>query len=188
MADAHYFLAVPLSDDARTILSDWREELKEEVSFKSWVHPLDFHITLAFLGSASEKAISLTKEKIGAISSFYPAFQLEINGLGTFGKQESPRVFWAGVQHSEALIKLQKKVHEACKEVGFSLDSRPYSPHITLARRWKEKSPLDVKKIQTFNIQAGVTSFPVQEMILYQTHLNRTPKYEAISRFSLMGE
>ncbi|MFC4321136.1 RNA 2',3'-cyclic phosphodiesterase [Litchfieldia salsa] len=179
----HYFLAVPIPGHIREMLSDWCNRLKDQFPFKSWVHPEDFHLTLAFLGQTEEVILERIQEEMQIISDQTNTFDLTMNGIGIFGREEAPRIFWAGVEGSEELNALQKKVHSVCTEIGFSLDNRPYNPHITLARRWKGQEDYKKLQIDLFNQSQENTSFRCEEIVLYQTHLKRTPKYEKISRF-----
>jgi RNA 2',3'-cyclic 3'-phosphodiesterase len=179
----HYFLALPIPKSSREILIEWCEDLKREFPFKSWVHPEDYHITLAFLGNTHEHTLEKVKEEVRLITKGQASFELVMNGVGTFGRKDAPRIFWAGVHTNVELNALQKKVHNACTNIGFSLDERPYNPHITLARRWKEQLFFEKSKLTNFNQKLEETPFRCEEVVLFQTHLDRSPKYEAISRF-----
>ncbi|MBD8069024.1 RNA 2',3'-cyclic phosphodiesterase [Bacillus sp. PS06] len=185
MADHHYFLAVPIPKSTKAELSKRSEELKQAFPFKSWVHPEDYHITLAFLGSSSDEALSKVKEQMTMTLNDYPSFEIVANGIGTFGKNDAPRIFWVGVEKNQELSLLQQKIYQSVTEIGFSLDKRPYNPHITIARRWKNSDGFDSSVLDHFNQLYPGVLFPCHEVVLYQTHLDRSPKYEVISRFTL---
>ena len=56
-------------------------------------------------------------------------------GLGVFGPTRKARVLWAGIEGNVvALNKLQKDVEAAAASAGCELDTRPFRPHVTLAR------------------------------------------------------
>lgn len=184
----HYFLAVALPGQTKELLFKWKELLQPKLPFKSWVHPEDFHITLAFLGgTASFTQLNNLKRRMKTIVEMHSSFELQINGIGSFGKKESPRILWAGVNESEQLRSLQKDVFQASIDSGFSLDTRPYSPHITLARRWgSEKSfPFDTVN-DIVQPKDELCLFSVENIVLYQTHMKRMPKYQPLSIFSLL--
>jgi 2'-5' RNA ligase len=74
-------------------------------------------------------------------------------------------------------------------ELGFAQETRSFHPHLTLARRFKGKSPLTVP-IKPY---LPVASEPpiqwlVSEIKLYQSHLQKKPMYEAIAAFKLGNE
>ncbi|MEI2325535.1 RNA 2',3'-cyclic phosphodiesterase, partial [Pseudomonas aeruginosa] len=115
--------------------------LKGSLPFKRWVHRDDLHITLAFLGAAEEaqleKANRLIADQIGA----FHVLPLVFDHFGTFGKKDEPRVLFAGIQESPPLSDLETMVAGCCLEAGFSLDRRPFHPHMTLARKWDGDRP-----------------------------------------------
>ena len=62
--EPHYFVAITLPNHIKEVLSNYREEMQEELPFRSWVHKEDYHITLSFLGSATEEQLEGIKEWI----------------------------------------------------------------------------------------------------------------------------
>lgn len=183
----HYFLAVPLSEETRSFLTLWAEQHQDELFFKQWVHPQDYHITLAFLGKAPFQQMKELKQSVSEAAAPHRPFSLEINRPGTFGKKERPRIFFAGTAHSDALLSLHNDVYSACESVGFVLDRRPYRPHLTIAKKWTGSKLFDPNRINDFVNRDGSPTWRVNEIVLYQTHLNRTPKYQPLKRFPLTG-
>jgi 2'-5' RNA ligase len=182
----HFFFALKLPDSAKLVLKEHCEKLRESLPFKRWVHHEDFHITLAFLGFAPSEKLAVAENNLEEAIRGIGSFHLKINRLGFFGKQDSPRIFFADSEESNELQLVRQKVYTACVEAGFKLETRPFRPHITLARKWTGENPfqtevLDLwKKLQPQPITCNGT-----EIALYQTHLDRTPKYEAVKLFSL---
>ncbi|WP_456277946.1 RNA 2',3'-cyclic phosphodiesterase [Bacillus sp. AK128] len=186
MTNTHYFLAIPIPQATKQLYLEWRQLVKEKLPFKSWVHHEDYHITLVFLGDASFSKIQEVKTEMKRISSEYKGFPLQLRGLGYFGRKESPRVFWGGVEVSPSLLQLQQEVFKACQNLGFQLEKRSYSPHMTLARRWGEKTEFPYQELeQLFQPKDELLSFNVENIVLYQTHLNRSPKYQPLAIFPL---
>ena len=183
----HYFLALALPPETKELLFKWRKMLDPRLPFKSWVHPEDLHITLAFLGGqASFKQLTSIKKEMPEIAKEHQHFTLQLNGLGTFGKSDSPRILWAGVEESEPLTALQKDIYQACTDLGFSLDKRKFTPHITMARKWKSETPFSTNDLnEIVQPKEDQSLFKAEHFVLYQTHLNRTPKYQPLSIFSL---
>ena len=54
---SHYFWAVMLPDEVKHIIHHRLEKDKGLFQFKRWVHELDYHITLAFLGYAEPQKL-----------------------------------------------------------------------------------------------------------------------------------
>lgn len=179
---AHFFLAVSLPSHMREVLRQRADLLKNRVDYKQWPDPQDYHITLAFLGAVEPGKISELKPVVLKAASQCAPFSISLNEWGTFGKQDQPRVLWAGVSAEQGLYDLQKMVCDACRSVGFELDTRPYRPHITLAKKWKGNGKLDKSALGT---EIESASWQVKDIVLYQTHLRGTPKYEPVKFFPL---
>ena len=183
---SHFFFAVRLPEHTKLIMKDHMEEIKERVPFSRWVHYMDLHITLAFLGSASPDKLAEATKNVKAALIDEPALTLNINKLGFFGSVDSPRVFWADSEESYELKTIRQKVFSACEKAGFQLETRPFRPHITLARKWSGAHPFDKDMLDLWNeLQPNPLLFLAGDVVLYQTHLNKTPKYEAINIYPL---
>ncbi|HJV17233.1 MAG TPA: RNA 2',3'-cyclic phosphodiesterase [Bacillales bacterium] len=182
----HFFFAVSIPEETKIMMKKHFEQLKEKMPFSRWVHHEDLHITLAFLGDApTEKLHHAEKNVITEISGFKP-FKLQIQQLGFFGKTDSPRIFWADTIGSTELNGLRNKVFMACEDAGFQLEKRRFCPHMTLARKWQGERPFQTESLEIWKeLQPEPIVFDVTEVVLYQTHLYQTPKYEAISRIPL---
>ncbi|MDM5331956.1 RNA 2',3'-cyclic phosphodiesterase [Ureibacillus composti] len=182
----HYFFAVKLPKEMKDFLNGWIQSNQRDYEFGRWVHPEDYHITLAFLGYAEEKKLQDAIETMGSVLSDLSSFSLTLDKLGIFGSMKSPRIFWAGVVESEQLAEVQKKVFTQCLKLGFELDKKPFRPHITLARKYKGESFFNSEKLKSIKTEDHQTfEFEVSEVILYETHLDQSPKYKEFARFPL---
>lgn len=182
----HFFFAVKIPDETKSILKKQSEQLKEIFPFNRWVHHQDLHITLAFLGNAPSEKLSIALDNVQNSLLDSKGFLLEINKLGIFGRQESPRIFWIDTKENNELQVVRKKVFTACIEAGFQLETRPFKPHITLARKWAGDQPFQKNLLEVWNeLQPEPLLFRANEVVLYQTHLDQTPKYEAKKIFQL---
>ncbi|MEC1521626.1 RNA 2',3'-cyclic phosphodiesterase [Neobacillus niacini] len=182
----HFFFAIKIPQETKLILKENRERLKEFLPFSRWVHHEDLHITLAFLGDAPSEKLTSAMENVQAALSGTKGFILKINRLGIFGKQDSPRIFWADTNESKELQVVRKKVFSACLEAGFQLETRPFKPHLTLARKWTGDKPFQQNLLNVWDkLQPEPLLFKVDEVVLYQTHLDKTPKYEEKTIYKL---
>ncbi|MGD6840971.1 RNA 2',3'-cyclic phosphodiesterase [Bacillus infantis] len=181
----HYFFAVRLPEDAKERLKLKCGAAAEMLEFQKWVHYLDYHITLAFLGNAGKDKLQHAAGLVGKALLEEEAFSLSTSKFGVFGKPEQPRIFWADTAAQPRLAEVRQKVFDACTEAGFQLELRPFKPHITLARRWAGSSPFDPALLENESLLTETISFPAAEVVLYQTHMDRSPKYEAIEVYTL---
>lgn len=186
MEHAHFFYAVQLPEEVKEQLKDRIENLKSDLPFKAWVHPQDLHITLAFLGNADQTKLEESRKLIQSALTNHSSFELILDHLGIFGRKDSPRIFWAGAEESASLKDVRETVFSSCRIAGFELETRPFSPHITLARKWTGEAPFTYQMLESFNpFQSEKIKFTAERVVLYRTHLGKSPKYEPITIFPL---
>jgi len=134
------FTAIELPDPLLSRLERLTSALRPEALIK-W-SPLDnLHITTKFIGEWPEARLDELKEVLSRVGPLEP-IKLEIGGLGWFPSERAPRVLWAGVRGGEALTKHARSVEQHLEPLGIAAESRPFSPHLTLARI-KNPVPLD---------------------------------------------
>lgn len=185
---SHYFWAVMLPDEVKHIIHQRLEKDKGLFQFKRWVHELDYHITLAFLGYAEPQKLRASAELIKKELLSETSFPLSLNHIGVFGKQNSPRIFWGGVAREERLYYLQSLVFKACKSAGFTLEKRPFTPHITLARNWNGEDFARQWLEEHNPFKDPEITFLVNEVVLYRTKMGSAPKYEKVTSLLLKNE
>ena len=185
-ANPHYFWAVRLPDEMKRIIHEEMKKLEHIFRFKRWVHREDYHITLAFLGSVKEPQLASVIELVSNAIKEAESFPLHIEGLDLFGNQRAPRIFWAAVNEEEKLFRLQHIIHHTCMVAGFTLEDRPYHPHITLARKWSADEAFARELLVRYNpFQDVPLSFEVQDIVLYKTDVEKIPKYEPVVSLSI---
>jgi RNA 2',3'-cyclic 3'-phosphodiesterase len=182
----HHFLAIRLPEATKKELHDAREHFEKVFSFNRWVHMEDYHITLAFLGFATQNQLMDVKELVMKEIQGIKPISLRISHIGTFGMKTAPRIFWAGVNDSKELHQLREQVYTACGMAGFLLEKRPFHPHITIARKWSSDVAFEPSALEHGNIfEDQMLEFLAEDVVLYRTNLTQTPKYENLISFSL---
>lgn len=96
-----------------------------------WSPLENLHVTLRFVGAASENLADDLDAELGAISS--EAFDLTLAGVGVFSDGPEPRAIWAGIADSPPLRRLAGRCETAARRAGMAPDRRPFRPHVTLA-------------------------------------------------------
>ena len=86
------FIAVPISEEVSFELDHWVTTNREEVFFRKWVHPTDYHITIQFLGEINVDKIEALQACLRSIRS--NPIVLRLNGAGYFGSPHSPHVLY----------------------------------------------------------------------------------------------
>lgn len=127
------FIAINFNNSTKSSLLTLRDELSSNAEFGSFTLPENLHITLAFLGECTVKQVSTLKTVMDSIS--FEPFDIRIERVGRFGGGQDEALWWAGANVNKALSDLHRELTDKLTTAGFSLDSRKFSPHITLGRR-----------------------------------------------------
>jgi 2'-5' RNA ligase len=99
-----------------------------------WVAPINYHVTLAFLGWTGVEAIGPVCDGLAAAVAGAGRMTFRTTRLGAFPSLDQASVLWAGIEDGAALTGLARSIGAAMAGLGFQPDARPYHPHVTLAR------------------------------------------------------
>jgi len=130
------FCAIDLPTDLKQKLAIHIEQLKKETGVKGgWTRPENIHLTIKFLGNIPVSDVrKLSRAAAQAVKSLAP-FKLTAELCGAFPTHGPLRVLWIGITDSSAyLAGLYERLDEECAAVGFPRETRPFHPHLTLAR------------------------------------------------------
>lgn len=106
-----------------------------------WVAPVNYHLTLKFLGWTREAAIGALLDVLEAAAAT-PRFTIKCARIGGFPSLEKSSVVWAGIEEqSGALAQLAKQIEDGAARLGFAPEKRSFHPHVTLGRL-RETRPL----------------------------------------------
>lgn len=114
-----------------------------------WVPAYNIHLTLKFLGDISPANLDLIKQMLLAEAAQYPAFDVEVEGLGSFPSARRPRILWLGLSAPGTLAALQHSIEMSAARLGYEAEERAYSPHLTLGRIRQNASSAEVLRIRT---------------------------------------
>lgn len=127
------FVALDIPDAVRRALRELIARLKTECTGARWVRPEGMHITLKFLGETDAAKLDSIRAALSSIHSGQ-VVESHFRGLGFFPNEFHPRVVWCGIESSSNLSQLAARVGRALEPLGFSAESRLFTPHLTLAR------------------------------------------------------
>ncbi len=124
------FLALWPDEDVRRRLTRVRDRAAAEHRGRP-VAAENLHITLAFLGASDGRQRACAERAAGQVRA--APFTLVLERVGYWPR---PRVFWVGSEQTPApLSALVGALQQGLAECGFSLDERPFQPHITVLRK-----------------------------------------------------
>ncbi len=179
MLTLRVFIAIELSDESRVALTDLQNRLKTLTPPHTvrWTTPTSIHLTLHFLGDIPSSDVAKITELTRSAASSSSPFSLTLSGLDCFPNTRRPRILWVGITGQlDSLIGLHQALSEPLKTLGFSLDARPYSPHLTLGRVKEGIPPRQLTQLgqalEQAQEQVGqLSTLPVREINLMQSEL-----------------
>jgi 2'-5' RNA ligase len=187
------FLAIELPEDLKQRLAHLEAELKKgEPPGVKWVSPEGIHLTLKFLGNISPGSIEAITGAIEESARGIAPFRLRASGLGVFPSPKRARVAWVGIEGElDRLSQLQKRLETNLARIGFTPESRAFTPHLTLARLKDYVSPDDRQRfgsrVAGHEFSAG--DIEVKAISLMKSQLSRSGAvYSRLSSTGLEGE
>ena len=131
------FFAINFNNETRTRLLELRDELRRQSERGRFSLPENLHLTLAFLGECDAGQIAAAKSAHGMVG--FEPFDIAIDRIGRFKRgnrdvRPGGDLWWSGLRECIPLIALLRDLAEKLTALGFSLDDRKFSPHITLGR------------------------------------------------------
>lgn len=187
------FFAVPVSDDARARVGELIEEVQGSVGDGSarirWVRLDGLHLTLRFLGPTPEDRRALLEAAADAIGRASAPFEVRLAGGGAFPSLARPRSLWIGVDEgADRLASLADELTAAAGECGLVLDTRPFAPHLTVARTDGVRlAPTAALTLAAAAEQLDVR-FTVDRFVLFRSVLGGGPaRYEPLHEAPLGG-
>lgn len=143
------FVALELPSVFKEALARVMDELRQAGAPPlRWVRPEGLHLTLKFLGSVEPARLAAIEAALQQAVPGPIEITLAPDRLGTFGGPARTRVIWAGLSGQvEELAALAQAIDTALAAIGFAKETRPFSPHLTLARVPEAASPAERRRI-----------------------------------------
>jgi 2'-5' RNA ligase len=185
------FVAVEIAGEVRDALAKAIHQLEDRIDALAprarvnWTSPERIHLTVRFIGEIGPESMEALGEVLRPPLGIEP-FQVTIAGTGVFPGNGPPRVVWAGIAEGlESLSRVEHEISSRLEKLGVPRESRPYRPHLTLARvripaGLRGSAFLEGTRQMTF----GTTR--VEETTLFESRLSgKGPTHVALSRTRL---
>lgn len=182
------FVAVKASPEAVAHLEDFLESRLGADPDLRWGSPAQWHVTLAFMGSAPEHVVEDVVDGVAAAAARCVPTELGIAAGGCFPDVTRARVLWAGVGGGESLAPLARRVRAAAAVAGAAPEGGPFRPHVTLGRFGR---PTEATRwVRVLDAYAGPT-WTASEVAVVASHLPRErghrPRHEVLAHCPLGG-
>lgn len=150
------FAAVNFTDEFKKSILDYQNGLKNLCAGKkvNWTSPENLHMTLAFIGEYREP--ERVKSALDGVQ--FQLFEIKTTGSGNFGALR-----WVGI--SENSVKLAEKVRSALDGAKIPYDTKPFKPHVTVAREILIEKGARLPKVKEASMTVGRISLMKSERI-----------------------
>lgn len=149
------FVAIRFTPEVRETLLRAIADLRTQARSGNFTRPENLHLTLAFIGE--------TDDWRGAAAALgecvRPDFRFTVGDSGRFGD-----LWWAGIRPCPELSDLAEAVQTALRARGFGIETRPFRPHITLARELRADGPVRLE-VPPVSMDAGRLSLMRSERV-----------------------
>jgi len=180
------FLAIELAAASREALAGLLDGLAARCVGWRFVRADGAHLTLRFLGETDAKTDARCRPRWTAAVAGHAPFRIELGGLGRFPPSGAPRVLWLGVHDlpAGALTGLAVDLEAAARDAGYAAETRPFRPHLTLARAPRGPRVPAPDAPDT----GALPGWRVDHVSLVRSHLGPSgARYETLERFPLAG-
>lgn len=176
------FIALDIPANVRAGLTKYMDRARLLAPEARWARVEGLHVTLKFVGEASEAHVEEMKTALASVKA--APFAVHSTGVGFFPNPKAARVFWAGVDGGDNLPLLASTIDTALEKLGVPRETKPYHPHLTLARTssrpLRELQPLLAEPPPQFGTMTA------REFFLYQSQPQKGgSKYTKLERFAL---
>ena len=187
------FFAVPVPEDARERIGALMRRVQAGVGDGTarirWVRVDGLHLTLRFLGPTPDDRRAPIEAAADTLARSGEPFEVGLAGGGAFPSLAQPRSLWIGVSAgAERLAQLADGLTSAAGECGLVLDTRPFAPHLTLARTDGVRlGPTAAHALEEAASGLDVR-FTVDRVVLFRSILGGGPaRYEPLHESPLGG-
>ncbi|MFV9616441.1 MAG: RNA 2',3'-cyclic phosphodiesterase [Gammaproteobacteria bacterium] len=176
MKTRRLFFAIWPTDQVRHSIVETFSQFPQPVKGRI-MQPHNLHVTLHFVGSVTNEMKDCMHTAAQTISS--EPFECHLDLFGSFRRA---KILWMGCQNvSVELTQLHQKLAVALESCGYQSENRPFTPHLTLMRKYQgHLSNLIVDQID-FSIP-----WSVNEFVLVESHTDKQGViYQVIEKYPL---
>lgn len=181
------FIAIELPPDVRARVAQHIACLRHELPDvrASWSREDNLHLTLKFLGNVSVADIQKVSNAVERVTKPMSAFEVTVSGCGLFPPRGRPSVLWLSTQGS-GLQALHAAIDQELDAAGFPRESRPFRPHLTIARLRQSEGARQLADLHQ-SLGFAPIAFAGSEVVFFRSELlKQGSQHTAISRHKLV--
>lgn len=150
-----------------------------------WVSDEQHHLTLHFLGEISPAQTEAVTRALAGLPPPTAPLSLTLGGLGAFPNVNRPATLWAGSQDEGGRIAMLAVAYgRALRALGFEIDARPFTPHLTLARVPRDLDPAMIRAVGAWFAARKALAPPPLTQAVRAVHLMRSELLPSGARYT----
>ena len=171
------FIGISLSQEEKSYLKKTQDALKSSITKGTLTHFDNFHITLKYIGNATNNEVDDVMNILDEVASNTMSFSIKIGDFGIF-KRKNNSIMWVGITKGKThLSRLYHKIETACVNNGFEPEGRKYKPHITLGKKIEFSNGHQMVDIPYYPYDVNVSKITLFESNRVDGVLTYTPIY-----------
>jgi len=127
------FVSIELSNKIKEKIKKMKHNFPDSILRANFTIENNMHITLKFIGEKPYSDIDDIIEAINKSCNDIPSFEIDYKKIGAFPSSRNPKIIWVGC-NSPHILELSKNIDTNFATIGIAKETRPFSPHITIAR------------------------------------------------------
>ncbi len=156
------FVAARVPDEHLEAIGGATRDLHASLPKARWVPPDNQHVTLKFLGWTPSARLEAVGRVIEVAAAARTPAACSVTQLGAFPSPRRARVLWAGLDNPGGLLAaLASDLDAAFEPLGYRVEDRAFTPHLTLAR-------FKVHRVELFRSRLSPSGARYESMASYE--------------------
>ncbi len=183
-----FFIGIKLDDTARESIDKFLKPFKKTGTPLKFTKTENLHLTLKFIGDVTDSQYSQMEKLLTSASYDAGTFNMNLTGCGKFGRGGELSIFWLGIEKNPAMESLYDTIEETLRRASVPRETRPFKPHITVARNKKRYNFKSFFTLLEENQDHPIAQIPVTHFQLFKSQLTPDgPIYSILKEVPLVA-
>lgn len=176
------FVAVSIPRGHLEAIAGATAPVRERFPGGRWPAVENQHVTLKFLGSTPAAVLPDVEDVCTEAAASAAPVEVRLGPVGSFPSATRMRVLWVGLEDEAGMLpRVATALDEGFVPLGFRVEKRGFTPHLTLARF---KAPVRVTEPLPEIATPELPPFTIDAIELFRSHLSpKGARYEVLRSF-----